>query len=285
MNQKKIAIMGARGHVATNIYWQLRDNNEIYQFSREQIEDPQGGYLVYPYSDFFNYDYDLIINCVGFGNPEEIETAGVQLFLVTEEYDNKVLSYLNEHPNTRYIFISSGAVHNQFFVDDLQKKNFYQISKINAEAKHRSLPALNIVDIRLYSFFTRFTNLDSKFFMSALIKAILTKTVFVTNEREMIRDYINPKDLINLIELSLKPKHLNEGFDIYSLSPISKFEILRYFQDKCRLKVKFDNRYKSFSSVGKDIYASTFKRKAAILGYKPKYTSLKTIKEESACLL
>ena len=48
----------------------------------------------------------------------------------------------------------------------VEKKNGrgeYALSKINSEIKHRKLKHLNIIDLRLFSFFSRFMNLKSKF--------------------------------------------------------------------------------------------------------------------------
>jgi nucleoside-diphosphate-sugar epimerase len=281
----KIAIMGASGHVAKNVYYQLRDNNKIYQFSREEIGDPQGGYFYYPYSYFLDYDdYDIIINCVGHGNPADIEKAGADLFFITEKYDNMAIDYLREHPSTKYIFISSGVVHNDY---DIYKPNFYLMSKLNAEAKHRALLDLNIIDIRLYSFFTRFINLDAKFFMAALIKSIKTGTEFVLDESIMVRDYINPQDLTTLISICVKQNFINDALDIYSLNPVEKYEIVKYFQEKYHLKLKWVDFMNSFSSVGKNIYRinEKLKMKASNLGYVPKFSSMDTIREESKYLL
>ena len=280
----KIAILGAKGHVAENVYYQMRENNKIYQFSREEIDDPEGGYFHYPYTYFSRYDYDVIINCVGHGNPADIEKAGADLFFVTEKYDNMAIDYLREHPSTKYVFISSGIVHNDY---DIYKPNFYLMTKLNAEAKHRALPDLNISDIRLYSFFSRFINLDAKFFMTSLIKSIETGTEFVLDESIFVRDYINPQDLAALINICVKQKFFNDALDIYSLNPVEKYEIIQYFQRKHHLKTKFVDSMNSFTSVGKGVYRANekLKMKASNLGYVPKFSSMDTIREESKYLL
>ena len=270
----KIAILGATGHVSKNMIDNLR-RHELYLFSRNQHRS---------YSDFFNHDYDAIINCIGFGDPVKIANAGVNLFLVTEEYDNKILEYLKNSPDTKYVFISSGVVHLPFDVNNISKQTFYQMPKINAEAKHRAMPDYNIVDIRLYSFFSRYTNLDAGFFMSALIKSIKEKTEFVTDYSTLIRDYINPKDLTSLAMHCLKKYKINGAYDSYSNSSVEKMEIINYFVNNYKLKVKFVDKATNFSSVGLNKYVSV-NHDAAKLGYSPQYTSMETIKEESSYLI
>ncbi len=276
-----VAILGASGHVANNLYRCFRDDKaKIYQFSRTVIEDAfVNGYFFNPYEDFSYYDYDAIINCVGFANPALIETAGVEILTVTEKYDNMCLNYLKEHPSTKYVYISSGIAGNK-----IDTENLYQISKIYSEWKHRALPNLNIIDIRLFSFFTRYSNLEDSFFMSQLVKAVKDKTEFVTDESIMWRDYINPKDLYALIKLCLQEEKINDWFNTYSLKPIEKFEILEYFQGKYHLRVKYIDKYTGFSSSNNNSYYAKY-MKSIKVNYKPTYTSLDTIKGESEFLL
>lgn len=279
----RIAILGSNGHVANNLFRSFRDNKDfVYQFSRELIEDPfdyNSMYNVRSYNVFDGYTYDAIINCVGFGNPALIEKAGSEIFRVTEKYDNMCLDYLQEHPSTKYVYISSGVVNNK-----IDTSNLYQLSKIYTEAKHRALIKLNIIDIRLYSFFTRFSNLEDSFFMSQLLKSIRDKTEFVTDESIMWRDYINPKDLYSLIQLCLQEDQINGWFNTFSLKPVEKFEILEYFQNNYNLHVKFIPKHTGFSSSNDSSYFAKG-TDGVKQGYKPTYTSIDTIKEESEFLL
>lgn len=270
--------MGATGHVARNLIENLK-GDELFLFSRTKFNS---------YDFFDSYDYDAIINCIGYGNPTDIERAGPDLFFVTEKYDNLALNYLKTHEETKYVFISSGVVHSTVDVNHITKQSFYLIPKINAEAKHRALPKFNIIDIRLFSFFTRYTKLDAGFFMSTLIKAVKENREFITDESIMIRDYINPKDLVSLIKICISQNPINDAFDIYSLKPAEKFDITSYFQEKYNLKIKIVRKMESFTSVNKHIYVSEDSirnSKTAILGYVPKFTSMQTIKEESSYLL
>jgi nucleoside-diphosphate-sugar epimerase len=55
--------------------------------------------------------YDIIINFVGIGDPEKAQKMGSDIFKITEKYDDMVLEYLKLHKETKYFFLSSGAVY------------------------------------------------------------------------------------------------------------------------------------------------------------------------------
>jgi hypothetical protein len=280
-----IALLGVTGHVARNLEAFFKEKNKIYRFSREPIDDAMPAnsiyadkYFIHPYSDLQYYDFDVIINCVGFGNPADVEKAGIEILSVTNQYDDMCLQYLEYYPETKYVYISSGVASNP-----LDTKNLYQLSKVYTEAKHRAMPDFNIIDIRLYSFFTRYSNLNASFFMSQLVKAVRDKTEFVTDESIMWRDYINPYDLYNLVQTCLNQKKFNGYVETYSLSPIEKFEILEYFKDTYNVRIKYLEHHEGFSSANDPCYYS--KGKSSIRGFKPKYDSLSTIIEETEGIL
>ena len=116
--------------------------------------------------------FDAIVNCIGFGTPEKIGRAGINIFKITESIDDLIIEYLVKKPETVYINFSSGSVYGSSFekpvdssyksvikIQPLEDREFYRIAKLNSEAKHRSLNDLQIIDIRLFSFFSRFIDL------------------------------------------------------------------------------------------------------------------------------
>jgi nucleoside-diphosphate-sugar epimerase len=269
-----IAIFGATGHVARNLgaYW---FGTGLYFFSRSP-------YFCH-YDIFESEDYDVVINCIGMGSPEELEKSTIEIFQLTEEYDNKVLSYLKEHPQTLYINFSSGVVHDPIDINKVEHKNFYQAAKMYSEIKHRSLER-NIVDLRLFSFFSRFIDLNRKFFMCEVINCIKQNKEFITDKKNMGRDYVHPKDLLSLIDKCITKKSLNAAFDVYSKEPTSKFAILKYFEDNHGLKVKFVDSIKNYgASLSRYYYPKS--HGAEKIGYSPEFTSMDAIMEESKCLL
>lgn len=272
----RIAILGASGHVATNLIWGLTGHHTVIPFSRKN----KG------YDDFYEGTYDVIINCVGFGNPTDVENAGYGLFRVTEQYDEMCLRYLRIVPETKYIYISSGAVYGNLDVNNMTPQSCYQLSKLYTEAKHRSLQDYNnIIDIRLFSFFSRFANLDDTFFMTQLVKAVRDGSTFVTDNQPMMRDYIHPKDLTMLVEkIITRQTPMNRTFDAYSLRRIEKQAILNYFKSEYNLKVEIVKHYKGFSTANRsDFYSIDYDGED--IHYVPRYESIDTIKEESGAIL
>lgn len=290
----KIAILGATSHIAKGlIYNFLTSNNKnkpcLFLFARNPdyvnsfLKDNylKGAVTVSSICDFNNKDaFDIIINCVGFGTPAKIKEGAGEVFKVTEEFDNMILGHIKRYPKTLYINFSSGAIYN-ISLNDLRPEHYYGIAKLHQEAKHRLLKKLKIVDIRIFSYFSRFIDLDSGYFLTELIKSLKNKKVFLTNAGDFMRDFIAPQDLFDLIRLIVKAKPFNGAIDAYSSMPISKFKLLDYFNKKYSLKHTVDRGLKITSPTGAKSQYYSNSRKAAGLGYQPKFSSLETVKTES----
>ena len=306
MQQKNIAIFGSTGHIGKNlISFFLKDNNfKLFLFSRDVTKFKSLG-ILFPdttsfnsYDDFEKNEYDVIINCTGISNPNELLKNQSCIFDIIEFYDNKIINYLKNYPTTFYINLSSGAVFGKEFpspVDDtsiskfqinkIDKGEMYSLSKIYSESKHRYLPDLNIVDLRIFGFFSRFIDMNSGFFMSELIKAIKNKSEFVTDNEDIIRDYVDPSDFYELIKNCIMHKKINDVFDVYSKKPISKFQILQEYSKKFELKFHSTEKFESISPTGlKKIYYS-LSRKAKKINYVPQFSSLETLLNESSFIL
>ncbi len=298
---KKIAILGATGHIAKsliNIFCK-ESGYELFLFSRnpEKVETFMKDYSKSYHNCLINwfdvYDYDVIINGIGIGNPAKIDGS---VFSLTEEYDNLILTYLRSHPKTLYVNLSSGAVYGGEWrlpvsessyvtlnMNNVIDKEFYGIAKLYSEAKHRALSQFNIVDLRIFGYFSRFINLDYPYFMCDVVKCVKNKCAIETSQDNIFRDYVNPEDLFNLIEKCIVHKKINDVFDVYSLKPVSKLEILAHFIDEYELNYTIKNV--SISATGnKTNYYSNNKR-AEVIGYIPRYTSLETVMNEAKYLL
>lgn len=299
----KIAILGATGHIGKALTYRLSSKTgfEVFLFARsfdrlqKFVSEIKGKnkFNVHPIGEFGRHEYDVVINCVGFGNPSVAKDAGTEIFRVTEEFDNLVLGYLRANKETLYVNPSSGAVYGKSFyvpvdkntktmidVNNMGSDDYYSIAKINSESKHRSLPNLNIVDLRIFSFFSRFIELDSGFLVSEIIKNIREGSVLKTSSEDMVRDYVSPDDLLELIVRCSKRKSINDFFDVYSRAPVTKFDLLNYFKNNYGLKYKIKENANVESPTGpKYAYYST-DRKAEGLGYVPKFSSMDCIKRE-----
>ena len=306
MKQKNIAIFGSTGHIGKNLISFFIKNNDfkIFLFSRD-IKKFESLKMIFSdtmsfntYDDFGKNEYDVIINCVGISNPNEFEKNSRSIFDIAEFYDTMVLDYLKNFPTTLYINLSSGAVFSgefdkpvddsstyKFDVNGINKGEMYSISKMYLESKHRSLPDLNIVDLRIFGFFSRFIDVNAGFFMSELLQALKNKSEFITDKKDFVRDYVNPKDFYDLTKNCIANKKINDVFDVYSKEIISKFQILEECFNKFDLKFKLVEKIESVSPTGVKKNYYSLSRKAEKINYFPQFSSLETILNESSLFL
>ena len=304
----RIAILGATSQVAKNLIVQFCEDAEVelFLFARDiaglqtflASMQSKNGPVVNGYERFADRSYDAILNCVGIADPIKQRNAGIENFLVTEKYDNLALEYLEGYRETIYVFFSSGAVYGNSFKDgvdesdesrvrinDLGSKDAYRIAKINAEAKHRAFLGASIIDIRLFSFFSRFVDLRAGFLLSEMVRSIKQGAVFTTNRSDLVRDYIAPSDLFRLVRSCLARPGINDVVDAYSAAPVSKSELIKSFSDRYQLVVEFDEQASVSSSNGRNMYFSRNQRANKLLGYAPKVTSLKAVLDETDLLV
>jgi len=165
------------------------------------------------YGDFIKYSYDGVINCVGAGILKKGQGKYSDWFMLTEEFDRLAIDYLcRKRPEALYVNFSSGAVYGREFaapvaknsinpirVNRIKIEDYYGIVRLNSEAKHRAFSNLRIVDLRLFSYFSRFMDLNCGYFIAGLLSCIMNKKVFITDSTNIIRDYVHPDDLFSMI--------------------------------------------------------------------------------------
>lgn len=311
MKPSKIAILGAGSHIAKGLILNFlqTENTVLYLYTRSaqkvlsfinSIEEPVlAEYFIQEgYTDGIVPECDLLINCVGVGTVDKLEGELSRWFMVIEEFDNLCLAYLQKNPETLYISLSSGAVYGKSFispaeentantiqVNHITSQDYYSIARINSEAKHRSFSDYKIVDLRVFSYFSRFADLTDRYFIIDVINCILNGKVLSTNDINIIRDYVHPKDLFNLIKRCLQAGNINTAFDTVSKAPVTKNEILDYFASEYGLIYEVKKALEISSGTGmKNIYYSKY-NKAAEIGYEPEFTSLEAIMQESKYIL
>ncbi|SFE86047.1 Nucleoside-diphosphate-sugar epimerase [Paenibacillus algorifonticola] len=300
---KKVAILGSTGHIAKNIIYGLSTKNyQLFLFARNteavksfmttEISSSENS-SIHSFSEFSDHKYDVVINCVGIGDPGKLRRAGGSIFKLTEEFDNLILDYLELNKETLYINLSSGVAYGSNFntpadqnknalinINNISSTDYYTISKINTETKHRAFSQFNIIDLRVFGFFSRFIDLKTPYFLSDIVNCVKSGSAFITGNSDMVRDYIDPKDFLNIIEKCIQAKDINDVFDVYSLEPISKFEMISFFEKHYNLKVSIEDNKVLTSVTGiKSNYYSLNKR-AEILGYKPEFRSIDSINNE-----
>lgn len=312
MKKLKIAIFGASSHIAkglifnflrnggVNLYLYTRSAGRVRNFLKVIGRAAAKGCIIYgSYKGFIKPLYDVVINCVGVGTLNKLQGNYSKYFTVTEEFDNLAIKYLlSGHQEVLYINFSSGVVYgggflgpagentiNHIKVNHIVKEDYYTIARLNAEAKHRSFEGLRIADLRLFSYFSRFIDLTDKYFITEILNCIKNKKVFVTDELNIVRDYVHPDDLFLMVKRCMGTPKINGAYDLSSRKPVKKMEILEYFSAEYGLKYKIKKSCPMMSATGqKDVYYSKYNI-ASNIGYKPSFSSMETIMKESKYIL
>ncbi len=305
--RRRIAILGATGHIAQALLYHLRERKDfefsLFARSGERLEGVLKKIPVQPalksgYDEFPRGDYDVILNGTGIGDPRVLREAKEEIFAVTERFDQLALNYLSRHPDTLYVNLSSGAVYGKEFfhpVDDttvsslevnrLGREDFYGIAKLHSEAKHRAFSGWNIVDLRIFGFFSRFIDPGAEYFMNGVVDCLKKGTEFVTGPGNMVRDFVHPRDLASLVSRCITQGPLNGGYDVYSLKPAGKFEILDHFQRHFGLRYQVEHDFRAATATGPKDHYYSLSRRAEQIGYRPEYTSMETLIEETRSIL
>lgn len=279
----RIAILGANSYIAKGLVecFKLTDY-EVVLFSRQPEHNN--------YLDFNSGSYTTIINCIGKGSPKDIIETGNYIYDITMRYDDMCIDYLKHNPDTTYINMSSGSVYGDQFVScpvlidkiqfDMDSIDFYTKTKLISELKHRMLYNLNIIDIRIFSYFSKHADLSSDFLINQLLKCLINRKPFITYKANIWRDYIVQEDLFNLVLCFLNHKG-NTAIDAYSNNPVSKYDLINYFITNHNLEVA----YLDSADTTRKYYYYSMNKKASYYGYKPIYNSLEGIKEHSNLIL
>lgn len=312
MKKTKIAILGSSSHIAkgliSNFFWSgeyflhlyARSLYKIYDFLDSMEISTSKNYVVHEdYNDFMSLPYDIVINCVGVGTLNKSQSNYADYFTVNEEYDNLVIEYLrSKNPNALYICFSSGAVYGKNFaapvvenslncirVNRVAKEDYYSIVKLNSEAKHRAFNNLNIVDLRVFSYFSRFVDLADGYFVTEVIDCVLNKKELLTDSINIVRDYVHPQDLFTMVKKCMAIGEVNEAFDVVSAKPVEKREILDYFVAEYGLKYKIGRSSGHANPTGVKIAYCSQYNNAIDVGYKPVFSSMDVIQEEAKYII
>jgi nucleoside-diphosphate-sugar epimerase len=305
----RIAVLGATSEIAKDLILAFYKDKQhsLVLFARRPDDVQQWIDTVIPTSQFecFNFDvfhsqgyYDAIINFVGVGNPAKTAALGAGIFDITLRFDGLALDYVERNPTCKYIFLSSGAAYCSDFLEpanectkatidlnNLQPHDWYGVAKLHAECRHRALPHLSIVDVRVFNYFSHTQDMNARFLITDILRSIRDKTVFETSSSNITRDFIHPSDFYQLISLILAANHINLAVDCYSKNPISKHDLLE------AMKIDFGLMYKTnqdnqdnqaFNANGNKInYYSKYTQAAQSFLYQPSYSSKNTLIEQT----
>lgn len=311
MKELKIAILGSGSHIAKglinnflraggfSLHLHTRSSDRVRNFLHS-IEIKKGMcYEIHEgYEDLEKGSYDVVINCVGAGTLKKMRGDYTTYFTLTEEYDNLAINYLREiRPAALYISFSSGAVYgrshsepvnensvNRIKVNCVTPEDYYSIVRLNAEAKHRAFHNLNIVDLRIFSYFSRFMDLNDGYFITDVMDSILKNKTLVTDNVNIVRDYLHPQDLFSMVMNCIALRKLNRAFDVVSSKPVEKREILDYFASEYGLKYEIGICQGKSATGLKSIYCSA-SATISDIGYVPQFSSMHTIQSEAKYIL
>jgi nucleoside-diphosphate-sugar epimerase len=245
-----------------------------------------------------DHKFDAIINFVGVGNPAQAIVMGAAIFDITLKYDELALDYVRRNPACRYIFLSSGAAYGSRFdeaadrnttasvaINDVQPHDWYAVAKLHAECRHRSLPHLPIVDIRVFNYVSRTQDMSARFLISDVLRAILEKSMLLTSPDYIVRDYLHPLDFHRLVNAILAAPAANASIDCYSLAPIDKPQLLALMKEKFGLKYQIIPGRLGVNATGNKPHYYSKNARAADFGYRPGFTSEDAIVMEIQAIL
>lgn len=262
----RLAILGATSQIAKDLVlsFSAQSNHELVLYARRPVVVSQwlasvglvGRYAVADFTAFSaDEHFDALLNFVGVGNPAQAAAMGVSIFDVTLKYDEMALDYVRQHPQCRYIFLSSGAAYGSSFdepvdentkaviaINNLQPQDWYAVAKLHAECRHRSLPHLPIVDVRVFNYFSHTQDIEARFLITDILRAIRDKTVLQTSSNYIVRDFLHPSDFYGLVNAILGAPATNAVVDCYSLAPIDK-PTSRPCRRPCRRNLDYNTRY------------------------------------------
>lgn len=304
----RIAILGATSQIARDLIVSFSGSagEHLHLFARRPEEvtkwlESAGMPKRYPVDDFSGFakqEFDAVINFVGVGNPAQAVAMGNSIFDVTLRFDEMVLDYLQTHPACRYLFLSSGAAYGSSFkepakretsavvaINDLAPHEWYGVAKLHAECRHRAHPELAIIDIRVFNYFSRTQDINARFLITDMLRAIRDRTVLKTSPDYIVRDFLHPSDFYNLVHALLSSPAANAAVDCYSRAPIDKPNLLAAMQKQFGLRYEVAEAAASVNATGGKPHYYSLNTRAADFGYRPALSSLEGILCEATALL
>ena len=304
----KIAILGATSQIAGDLIVSMAaaDDHHLHLFARRPDEVDRwlgsvglaGRYPVNGFVGFADHEFDAVINFVGVGNPAQAVAMGNTIFDVTLRFDEMVLDYLKTHPTCRYLFLSSGAAYGSNFnepatrdtvatvaINNLAPHEWYGVAKLHAECRHRAHPDLHIIDIRVFNYFSRTQDIEARFLITDILRAIRDKTVLKTSPDYMVRDFLHPSDFYRLVSALLAAPPANAAVDCYSCTPIDKPTLLAAMKEQFGLQYEIVETTVGVNATGGKPHYYSLNKKAADFGYWPSLTSLEGVVQEMESML
>jgi len=306
----RIAILGATSQIAKDLILSFasKNNHELALFARRPevvkhwlaIVGLAGRYAAADFGSFIIKErFDAIINFVGVGNPVQTAVMGATILDVTLKYDGLAIEYVRHYPHCKYIFLSSGAAYGSnfedpvdetsktmFAINNLTAQDWYGVAKMHAECRHRSLAHLPIVDIRVFNYFSYSADIEARFLITDVLRAIRDQQVMQTSHQNIVRDYFGPKEITNLIQKVLRAPPSNISIDCFTQNPVDKISMLERMRSEFGLKYELVSTQTGVLATGSKIHYYSKSRKATeLFGYKPETTAIEIVVQQSRQML
>jgi nucleoside-diphosphate-sugar epimerase len=287
----RISILGASGHVGRSLTYTFSKapDTELHLFSRKSSKTfapyikshVKSSSFIHNFTDFGSIETDIVINCIGVADPGAIADHGSKIVGLTEEWDERIVSYLEQHPRSLYISISSGVVYDMPHQINSDARDYhYATAKYESELRHREHRNLNIADIRLFGYFSRFQDINGSYLLSQAMLAVRDEVVFETLESDLIRDFVTPTDLCQMIYCCFNRRPVNRAYDMFTRQPVSKYKLLDRLKSEFGLEWKFtENKLITRGAAEKSEYFA-HERDATWIGYRPKYSAIEGVVKE-----
>lgn len=288
----RIAILGATGHIGRALadLYASREGYRLSLFSRRPHETAGAyrGLSHVSHHDIAHLDLadaDIAINAVGIGDPADVPIRGREIYQLTMEYEDRIERALEGNTGCLTVFMSSGAVYGKLDApagaatpiiqsfNAIAPADWYGLSKVAAELRHREQVSRRVIDIRVFGFLSVHLALNAQYFMSSAYRSLLDGTRFATTSHDMHRDYIGADELAAIIDGAASQDTVNTAVDTYTISPAGKFELLERL---AQLGLKWQVSEQSAGAQERVWYSSEW-RKAEQFGYMPKRSSLEVV--------
>lgn len=290
-----IRSFAAAGRSALLLYVRNLGNTKAW-VAEQNLE---GVCTVHGYEAYGELSHDVVINFVGVGDPRRAAEMGALILEITASFDDMVLTDLARNPDRRYLFISSGAAYGNAFaepvnastqaavaINNIQPHDYYATAKLYAEVRHRARPNLAIVDLRVFNIFSRTQTIESRFFITDIVRAIRDHRTLQTTAEYAVRDFMHPDDFRQFVECLLAAPPANCAVDCYSREPIDKPALLRAMAERFGLCYEVvDDTSVRVNATGTKPHYYSLNRKASEFGYQPVWSSLDCILAETSAIL
>lgn len=230
-----VLILGSTSHIAKGLIYNFKQDKKYNLITWSRSIDKNN--ILFSYFDLIN-KYDIIINCVGKGKASSLSSINYDDIYFYNKLDTMIIDYLKNNNKCLYFNISSWVAGEDLKED--HRHYIYATNKKYLEMKHRLLPELNIIDLRIHAYFSRWIDLDSGFLLSDILNHTKNGKEFKLTTKEDKPIYIStPYTLFNIIislynDYMIKNIIYNQDYsDLYNLTSIS--DILDYFKIKHNL--------------------------------------------------